>query len=85
VAAILLTRAVPSRRAASPSGWNRTVKVSNLVGTLALIPTLGFAGVARPGPGLGIAQGLADGYIAVLFGGILLFIQRPRSKRDSGS
>jgi len=54
----------------------------NLLGALAVVPTVVLAG-EKPGNGLGITQALADGYIAAMFAVILLHV-RFLSRHDRG-
>ncbi len=62
-------------RRSAASGWG--VQICNFLGGLAVIPTLIFVQVAEPGPVLGVAQGLADGYIAGQFAVMIGFIEKP--------
>jgi hypothetical protein len=61
----------------SQAQWQSAVGIANVLGALAVIPTLGFAGIPEPGPLLGVSQGLGDGYIAAQFATLIFFIRRP--------
>jgi hypothetical protein len=64
-------------RRSAPSGSGS--QICNFLGGIALIPTLVFIQVAEPGPVLGVAQGLADGYIAGQFAVMIGFIEKPKT------
>jgi hypothetical protein len=66
------------RSAASGSG----TQICNVLGGLAVIPTLVFVQVSEPGPVLGVAQGLADGFIAGQFAVMIVFIEKPRATNN---
>jgi hypothetical protein len=56
----------------------------SLAGSLAVIPTVLFAGVSTPGVLLGVTQGLADGYLALFFLGLLFFVRVPQQSARRG-
>jgi hypothetical protein len=61
------------------------VAAFNLVGALAVIPTLLCVKVANPTGVLAMTQAMADGYISALFIGLLPFIRSSRSLQHDGS